>query len=128
MRLSPTVVQLLRVAEQDVRIGNRQVRKGETVMPCPYLAHHNPQIFKDPKGFNPERFMNETPPAFAYFPFGLGNRLCAGKSLAERQMPIILATVIHNIELALAPTYQPKPMRYMVFVAPSEGAKMIRRR
>ncbi len=128
MRLSPTVVQLLRVAEEDVQVGDHRVRADETVMPCLYLAHHNPQVFTDPKSFDPERFMNKTPPAFAFFPFGFGNRLCAGKPLAERQMPIILSTFIHNTELALAPAYQPNPMRYMVFVAPSEGTKMIRRR
>lgn len=127
MRLSPTVVQLLRVAEEDVHIGGYRIRKGETVMPCLYLAHRNPNVFKDPQEFDPVRFLNQMPHPHRYFPFGFGNRLCVGKPLAERQMPIILSTIIHNAELTLAPAYQPKPVRYMVFIAPSGGTTMIRR-
>lgn len=128
MRLSPTVVQLLRVADEDVQIGSHQIAKGGMVMPCLYLAHHNPEVFPNPERFIPERFMREEFPLNTYFPFGFGTRLCAGKPLVERQMPIILSTIIQNTNLMLAPEYRPEPQRYMVFIAPHHGTRMIKNR
>jgi cytochrome P450 len=127
MRLSPVVVQLLRVADEDVQIGSYRIKKNEMVMPCLYLAHHNPQVFAKPDQFMPERFMNKEYPLNAFFPFGFGSRLCAGKPLAERQMPIILSAIIKSTNLMLASGYQPAPTRYMVFIAPRQGTQMIRK-
>jgi cytochrome P450 len=126
MRLAPAVVQLFRVAEEDVRLDGHIVRKGEMVMPCLYLAHRNPQVFPEPERFLPERFLGENFPAHAFFPFGFGVRLCLGKALAQRQMPLIVSTIVQNAELSLAPGYVPAPVRYMVLIAPRQGTLMVR--
>jgi len=129
MRLSPVVVQLLRVAEKDVNISGHKIKSGETVMPCLYLAHHNPAVFSEPGRFIPERFMTgDSPPYYSYFPFGLGNRLCVGKHLAQQQMPVIISTIIQNTNLSLAQGYKPSPVRYMVFIAPKKGTLMVRKK
>lgn len=127
MRLSPIVVQLFRVAEQDVELPGHAIRKDEMVMPCIYLAHHNPQIFAQPECFIPERFMDGSSYLHSFFPYGFGTRLCLGKPLAERQLPLILSTVAKNANLALASGYTPDPVRYMFFVAPRAGALMVRK-
>lgn len=127
MRLSPAVTQLFRVAEQDMDILGHSVKKGCVVMPCIYIAHHNPQVFDQPNLFLPERFMNGNSYQNSFFPFGLGTRLCAGKPLARRQMPIIISTLIKNFNLELAPGYNPEPARYMMFVAPRMGALLIKK-
>jgi len=127
MRLSPAVVQLLRVAEQDVNLAGHMIKKDEMVMPSPYLAHHNSAIFPEPKQFIPERFMiGNNPPYYSYFPFGLGDRLCIGKHLAQQQMTLMISTILQNADLRLAPGYKPSPVRYMLFIAPQKGTLMIR--
>ncbi len=152
-RLSPTVVQLLRAAAENLQVGGQPINKGEMVMPCLYLAHRNPAVFPKPGEFIPGRFMqtkgihppsgsprpggNPSPPGYgespppdaphAYFPFGFGSRLCVGKPLAERQMPLIISTIYQNISLSLATSQPPEPVRYMVFIAPSGGTKMVRK-
>jgi cytochrome P450 len=127
MRLAPAVVQLFRVAEQEVQLTGQTVRQGEMVMPCLYLAHHNPEIFPAPDQFRPERFLTQSYPPATFFPFGFGARLCLGKALAQRQMPLILSTLIQNADLALAPGYVPTPSRYMVLIAPRAGTLMVRK-
>jgi|GEM_PF-1997892 len=129
MRLSPAVVQLLRVAEQDVDIAGHRIKKDQMVMPCPYLAHHNATIFPEPKQFIPERFMIGNGPAYySYFPFGLGDRLCIGKHLAQQQMTLMISTIIQNANLSLAEPYKPSPVRYMMFIAPQKGTLMVRKK
>lgn len=130
MRLCPVVVQLFRVAEQPVSLGSsvstHTLRRGEMMMPCTYLAHHNPAVFPDPERFLPERFMHGQTYSYAFFPFGFGNRLCLGKPLAQRQMLLILATLLQEPGLALAPGYQPTPERQMVLIAPRAGTLMVK--
>jgi len=127
MRLSPAVVQLLRVAEQDVNISGHQIKEGEMVMPCLYLAHHDPAVFPNLGQFVPERFMSrDNFSHYSYFPFGLGNRLCVGKHLAQQQIPLMISTIIQNADLTLARNYEPSPVRYMTFISPKNGTSMIR--
>ena len=125
MRLSPTVVQLLRTANIDLTISGFNIKSGETIMPCPYLAHRNPKVFHQPEKYLPERFLEREYPTFSFFPFGLGNRLCVGKHLAQRQMPLMISTIIKNTSLRLAPGYTPDPVRYMFFIAPRKGTLMV---
>ncbi len=128
MRLCPIVVQLFRVAEQDVDILGHAIQKNEMVTPCIYLAHHNPKIFPEPERFIPERFLDGNTYLNSFFPYGFGARLCLGKPLAQRQMPLIFSTLLKNADLTLAPGYTPSPVRYMFFVAPSKGTLMVRKR
>ena len=127
MRLCPIVVQLFRIAEKDIRIDGHPIRKDEMVMPCPYLAHHNPLVFPEPQHFIPERFMKGDGYPNSFFPYGFGTRLCIGRPLAQQQMPLILATAIKNMNLSLAPNYCPLPVRYMFFMAPQYGTLMVRK-
>ena len=127
MRLCPIVVQLFRVAGQDVELPGYSIRKDEMVMPSAYLAQHNPQIFPQPECFIPQRFMDGSNYLHSFFPYGFGLRLCLGKPLAERQMPLILSTIVKNANLTLAPGYSPNASRYMFFIAPRAGTLMVRR-
>jgi cytochrome P450 len=128
MRLCPVVVHLSRTAAADLRIGDFAVRRGQTVVPCTYLAQHNPAVFPEPYAFRPERFVNGQRYEHAFFPFGFGGRTCVGKPFALRQMALILSTAVRCVSLELAPGYQPVPARHLVLIVPRGGAVMRRRR
>ena len=122
MRLSPVVVHLTRHAVANTRVGPHHVNEGERVLPCMYLAHRNPAVFEDAHRFVAERFMHPLPAwKNAYFPFGLGQRLCAGMPLALRQMVVILARLLETTGLRLVAPDRVKAVRKMVLMVPAGG-------
>jgi cytochrome P450 len=127
MRLCPVVVHLARTAAADLRLGGFEVRQGQKVIPCTYLAQHNPTVFPEPYTFRPERFMNGQRYEHAYFPFGFGSRTCVGKPFAMRQMLLVHSTALRCVDLEPAPGYQLKPARQLVLIVPRGGALMRRR-
>ncbi len=127
MRLCPVVVNLTRVARRDLEIGGYRVQEGERVLPCAYLAHHNEEVFPDPERFAPERFLERKNYGYAYFPFGIGARLCLGEPFAMRQMMLILSTFLTQAALEFAPGYQPHPVRNLVLIMPRRGTLVVNR-
>jgi cytochrome P450 len=126
MRLCPVVVHLARTAAADLRLADFAVRRGQKVIPCTYLAQHNPRVFPEPYAFRPERFLNGQRYEHAYFPFGFGSRTCVGKPFAMRQMLLVLSTAVRSADLELAPCYQPRPARHLVLIVPQGGGLMRR--
>lgn len=127
MRLCPVVVHLSRTANQDLHLGPHRVRAGERVIPCTYLAHHNPAVFPAPYTYTPQRFLGGNRYDHAYFPFGFGPRTCVGKAFVQRQMLLVLATMMKTMDLELAPGYQLRPVRQLVLIVPAAGTQMRRR-
>ena len=125
MRLCPAVVHLTRVANRDTQIGDYPVKEGQRVLPCTYLAQHNPEVFPDPYRFKPERFSNGQDYKHSYFPFGFGSRTCIGESFAMRQMILIVSTIVSAALLDLVPGYQIRPERRMVLIIPRKGTRMV---
>ena len=127
LRLSPVVVHVTRIAPRATRIGSWDVPAGSRIWPCAYLAQRNPDIFPDPTAFRPERFLDGRTYDGSWFPFGLGARTCIGNHLALRQMELITATTVLNADLALAPGYEPVPVRRLVLVVPRGGGRVVLR-
>lgn len=127
MRLTPVVVHLTRHAIAPTTIGSFAVAAGERVMPCMYLAHRNPAVFEQPARFMARRFLTPAPDwSHAYFPFGLGHRLCAGMPFALRQMILIAAELISSCKLEPASIEPVRPVRNMVLIVPCGGPRMRR--
>ncbi|WP_407569062.1 cytochrome P450 [Deinococcus altitudinis] len=58
------------------------VPKGALALYSPYLSARDPDLWDAPGAFRPERW-ERPPPAWAYLPFGGGERLCLGMHLAN---------------------------------------------
>ena len=127
MRLSPVVVHVTRVARRDLELGGYRVCAGERVLPSAYLAQHNEEIFPDAGRFLPERFLGGRNYGHAYFPFGIGSRLCLGEPFALRQMALVLSTFVSGAALELAPGYQVRPARNLVLIMPRRGTMVVNR-
>jgi cytochrome P450 len=127
MRLCPVVVSVTRVARRDLEIGGYCVREGERVLPCAYLAHHNEEVFPGAGRFAPERFLNGHNYGHAYFPFGLGGRLCLGEPFAMRQMVLVLSTFLAQTALEFASGYAAGPARNLVLIMPRRGTLVVNR-
>src|SRR5260370_17025495 len=69
----------------------------------------------------PERFLDGHNYGHAYFPFGIGGRLCLGEPFAMRQMALILSTFVAQAALEFAPGYEARPGRNLALIVPRHG-------
>ncbi|XP_046385527.1 probable cytochrome P450 6a14 [Ischnura elegans] len=85
----------------ETRDGGPVVVVGTKVhLPTPGL-HYDPEYFKDPQCYNPERFTEEGRkhwPQFAYLPFGEGPRICIGMRFGSLQSKVALTALLSKFE------------------------------
>ena len=92
-----------------------------------YLAHRNPLVYERAGEFVADRFLADgSRYRNAYFPFGLGERLCAGMPMALRQMVMLLARLLGHGRFELLEPETIRPVRKLVIIVPS-GGPLLRR-
>jgi len=111
MRLYPPVAVLSRQALAADYIRRWEVKPGTTVACIPWLLHRHEGLWREPHVFRPERFLPDAPkpPRFAYVPFGLGQRVCAGAAFGQAEMTVFLATLVRRVNLTVAPGHRVMP-------------------
>ena len=85
-----------RQAIKSHKIGDIYIHKGTVVNIGITENHYNPEFFKNPFEFNPERWLKtdvELPP-FVFNPFSGGVRSCIGKNLALDMAKIIIIELV----------------------------------
>lgn len=128
MRLFPPAFVTGREVDEDVEIGGYHFKKGDTIMVSQYVMHHKPEYFPDPEDFRPERFENnfvKTIPAYAYFPFGGGPRVCIGNHFAMMEAVLVLATISRRFRVKLAPDHRSVIPYPSITLRPRGGLRMI---
>jgi cytochrome P450 len=104
MRLYPPVIGIPRDAIADDHIGGYHIPAGSTVTVSAYLTHHNPRLWPNPEGFDPDRFAaGETRHPFAYVPFGAGQRKCIGHAFATIEGTLAIAMIAQAFHPELVP-------------------------
>ncbi|KAL6858799.1 hypothetical protein ACP4OV_017801 [Aristida adscensionis] len=109
MRLHPVAPLLLphRAVDDGVEIGGYAVPKGSTVIFNSWAIMRDPAAWERPDEFVPERFLDTAAEVefrgkhFEFLPFGAGRRLCPGLPMAERVVPLILASLLYAFEWRL---------------------------
>lgn len=100
LRLSPpAIIAGKRMLPADGELLGKPLPAGTIVTPCMYLAHHQPDLFPQPRRFNPTRFLSNRVSRHHYFPFGGGTRRCLGSELAMVQVRMITAAVLRRCQL-----------------------------
>jgi cytochrome P450 len=128
MRLYPQNWVMARDATEEDRIGGFVIPAGTTVFLGVYVCHHDPTIWPDPERFDPGRFLRTGEPrdAFAYVPFGAGQRKCIGAPFAMAEATLALATLLQRFRVCVA---RPGPTRPVPSFAlrPHEGLPVVLR-
>jgi cytochrome P450 len=128
MRLLPPVWGFERQAiERDEILGQR-LEKGHIVVVSTWTLHRRPELWGNPEGFDPDRFLPERKkarPRFAYLPFGAGPRVCIGAGFATLEAKAILAVLLRRFRFELAGGHhlEPEPL---VTLRPKGGIPMLR--
>lgn len=105
MRLYPPVYMFGRVAVADVDVGEYRLPRGTIVLACPWALHRRTDWYPHPERFDPSRWTPEEEakrPRTAYLPFSAGPRTCIGNYFALMEGPLVLATLFHHADFALA--------------------------
>ncbi|KAL4993171.1 cytochrome P450 [Aspergillus recurvatus] len=102
----PVPVGLPRLVPAEGKMINGELVPGKTaVSVAQWATYRNPQYFKNPDQFVPERWTGSEEYASdhrkALQPFSFGPRNCLGRNLAYHEMRLILAKVVRNLELSL---------------------------
>ena len=134
LRVRPVVPLVVRVLQQPLRVGGRELPAGTRVVPSIYLTNRNPRVYEAPEEFRPERFLENPPETFSWIPFGGGIRRCIGASFATLEMKLILSTVLGE----LAPSLSARDARLVrrgewnrrraITLVPSRGTRVVWRR
>ena len=90
-------------------------------------THQEPQIYKNPEQFDPDRFSPERAEdkqkVFSHIPFGGGIRECLGKEFAGLEMKIFAALLVRHYQWELLPN-QNLERTVLPFSRPRDGLKV----
>lgn len=105
LRLYPPVPLLARQAQAPCTIAGHAVTPGTLVVVVPWLLHRHRRLWDRPDHFMPERFLAGAAerPRHGYVPFSLGPRVCTGMGFGLAEAVIVLATLLQDFRLRLAP-------------------------
>lgn len=124
LRLRPVLSNVRRLLLKPAVIGPYEVPAGHAVAACAYLSHTDPEIYADPYGFKPERWLTQRPDPAAYYPFGGGARYCLGFAFAMHEMTIMLATLLQHTDIKPGLAQPARIERRGITFSPERGARV----
>jgi cytochrome P450 len=129
MRLYPPVWLVTRRAREPDVLGGREIPAGALVIMTPYLSQRDPGVWPEPRRFDPERFAGVqrggAADDAAYWPFGLGPRMCVGKEFAYLESVSVLATLLQRVRVARVPG-EPDPRAVpLVTLRPADALPLV---
>ncbi|MQM21997.1 hypothetical protein Taro_055045 [Colocasia esculenta] len=93
----------------DAKLGGYDIPAESKILVNAWYLANNPDMWKRPEEFRPERFLEEEAKVeangndFRYLPFGVGRRSCPGIILALPILGIIIGRLVQNFELLPPP-------------------------
>ena len=127
VRLYPPIAAISRVAMGPDELGGERVKRGTMIVIAPYVLHRHLLYWDEPDAFDPTRFLGKARheiDRYAYIPFGTGIRTCIGSAFALQEATLILATIMKNFAIALAPGSTVWPL-LRVTLRPANGLPLI---
>ncbi|KAM0855653.1 hypothetical protein ACQ4PT_049626 [Festuca glaucescens] len=105
LRLHPPGPLIPRTTREDCKIMGYDMLKGTNVYINVFAVSRDPQYWKNPDEFMPERFensdMNYGGTSFEFTPFGAGRRQCPGIQFSSSILEIALANILYYFDWML---------------------------
>ncbi|MGV1048516.1 MAG: cytochrome P450 [Solirubrobacterales bacterium] len=125
MRSRPVIPIIGRRVKVPWRLGEYAVPADTPVTISILLVHHRVDLYPDPFGFRPERWLDRKPGTYEWIPFGGGIRRCLGAALAMAEMRVVLETMARRLDLEAD---RPEPERAQhrnVTMIPARGGRVV---
>jgi cytochrome P450 len=123
LRLYPPIWIMGRRALGKYSFADFEAPKGSVFLVCMADLHRRQEFFGDADVFRPERWQNPTWPAYAYLPFGAGDRRCVGERFAWMEGVIFLASLLRRWEFALVDAGEPAAVPQLT-LHPKEAVRL----
>jgi cytochrome P450 len=129
LRARPVISGVGRVVrEEPFELGGYAIPPGIEINPSIVAIHRRADRYPDPRGFRPERFLEDgAPDTYTWLPFGGGTRRCLGASFATFEMAVVIRRVLERTRLEPAGRRAEKGVRRGIVLAPSQGARVVQR-
>jgi len=94
--------------------------EGTIIIPFFYGLHHDNNLWKDEKVFQPGRFMEDEKLSRSknFFPFGAGPRMCIGNNFALAEMSFFLYAFLNKF--TVSPAGREPAMRPLITLRPDQ--------
>lgn len=122
MRLHPVIPMVVRQLMAPVTIGGIDLPAGIFVGTSILIAHSREDNHADPEEFRPERFLEHSPPANTWIPFGGGVRRCIGAGFSLMEGAAALREILKEYDVSAVGNELPK-VRNITSV-PEKGARI----
>ncbi|GBN08664.1 Cytochrome P450 2U1, partial [Araneus ventricosus] len=88
---------------KETTLGGYRIPKGAILLMNFYSTHYDPEVYEEPKKFQPSRYIQTEGKRKPELPltFGIGKRSCLGEGFVMMQVFLLLATLIQNFSLTL---------------------------
>lgn len=100
----PTPLMLPHRANANVKIGGYDIPKGSNVHVNVWAVARDPEVWKNPLEFRPERFLEEDVDMkghdYRLLPFGAGRRICPGAQLGINLVASMIGHLLHHFNWA----------------------------
>jgi cytochrome P450 len=106
LRLYPPAYWIMRSSIEDDVIDGYRIPGGTMIGVMDCYIHRRPDIWENPDTFDPWRFSPERQAGrhpLAWFPFGVGQRLCIGRDFALMEGQFLLASLISRFDFEPVP-------------------------
>lgn len=113
LRFYPVAGVLPRTAMKDFEFEGHRIAQDEELLLPVMVSHFLPKFYPEPQKFDIDRYhapLNQHRQPGAFSPFGVGAHTCLGAGLAEIQIMLTMAALLHRLEFKLdPPDFEVKP-------------------
>ncbi len=114
LRLYPSAWWFSRETKVPVEIAGQKLKKGSSLLICPYQLQRHPDYWQDPDQFRLDRAYTSK----AYVPFGVGPRTCVGMGVALLELQLLALEFASAYRLSLQNGYPAPGPRVSVTLIP----------
>ncbi|MEU7905449.1 cytochrome P450 [Actinoplanes sp. NPDC049118] len=119
MRLYPPIYVIGRRAQEDLTVDGWPIAAGARLITSPWVTHRDPRWWGDDAlEYRPGRWLDDAgefsqdrpgQPRMAYFPFGMGPRVCIGEGFAWMETILVVATIARQWRTQVLNEVKPLP-------------------
>jgi cytochrome P450 family 135 len=128
LRLRTVLPGAARTLSQPATAGTYTFPAGVTLLSLGVLMHRDARIYDHPDEFRPERWLEQRPGTYSWFPFGGGRRRCIGSAFAQMEMRVALRTMLDRLDWEAVGKRPERQKNFHISLIPARGARIVRTR